>query len=102
MPLLKALDNKAELSAQTQADLQALQADLATALEADDRLRDCASKIISFGPKRSGPNVLISAVEGLECGSVWEEVQHHRKLRGDLRLENISSLGKETVPDIFL
>jgi len=92
VPLLKALDNKAELSAQTQADLQDLQVDLATALEADERLRDCASKIISFGPKRSGPNVLISAVEGLDCGSVWEEVHHHRKLRGDLRLENISSL----------
>lgn len=89
--LIKALASKTELSSQSQEDLELFQEQLATAAKEDDFLGANIKNIISFGPKRTGPNIFINSVPSLDTASVWVEAQSRKK--GDERLDLISSLG---------
>ena len=94
--LIKALGDRSNISTQTQTDLDQLRAELTTAAKDDDYLTSCIPGIISFGPKRVGPNILVLlGAEELEVSSVWQEPQHRRK--GDNRLEYLSSLGRDSL-----
>ena len=89
--LIKALANQSELSSQSQKDLVIFQDELATAAGDDAYLVANIKDIISLGPKRTGPNLLINCVPDLEIPSIW--VEHHSRKKGDNRTEFISSLG---------
>jgi len=86
--LLKALQDKMQISADTRDQLDKLRRELEVALEQDSLL--CVGRIIGFGPKRTGPNLLVSMLDDLEVNSIWDE--SHQRQRGDMRLESISNI----------
>jgi len=88
--LLKALSNGIELSSQSQTALLKLRNDLNDVAKNHDLLKDLIPSIISFGPKRVGPNVLINRVDGLDLETVWKEARPRSK--GDARVDHVSSL----------
>jgi ribosome assembly protein 1 len=69
--LLKALASKAELTSGAQQDIDELKARLAAAAQSEEALRACTDQILSFGPKRAGPNILVNAVPGLHVTPAW-------------------------------
>jgi ribosome assembly protein 1 len=87
--LLKALASTVELTIRAHSDIDEFKLRLEAIAEHDELLRGCVERILCFGPKRSGPNILVNSVPGLQLSSVWSRTTVNR---GDARLEAVSSV----------
>ena len=93
--ILKAVGEKSDLSAKAMTDLKEIREKMLEVLKEDasDTINlEMIDNIISFGPKRCGPNVFINQVPELKINSIWEGQEMRDKL--DKRVEYVSSLGK--------
>ena len=92
---MKAVGEKSDLSVKAKTDLEEIREKMITVLteNASDALNlEMIDNIISFGPKRCGPNVFINQVPELNINSIWEGQETRDK--SDKRIEYVSSLGK--------
>ena len=90
--ILKASSDQTKLSAKAKNDLEELKAKLLETINDSESLitAERIEKMISFGPKRCGPNVLINETSALNTGSVWTQIES--KDKSDPRIEYINSL----------
>ena len=89
--VLRALADKACISTQALADVEELRKDMKTFV--GDRFEPLmVDRIVSFGPRRTGPNILVNLAEDLDAGTVWTTTGGVTK-DVDKRKELISSLG---------
>lgn len=90
--ILKASSDQTKLSTKAKNDLEELKAKLLETINNSESLitAERIEKIISFGPKRCGPNVLINETSALNTGSVWTQIES--KDKSDTRIEYINSL----------
>jgi len=87
--LIKALGDKSNISSQTQEDVEKLKEEMKGLAGTDDFPVSFIDKILSFGPRRTGPNILVNLAEDLEVSTVWTEGPLKTE---DKRRENISNL----------
>jgi len=88
--VLRALADKACISTQALADVEELRKDMKTFV--GDRFEPLmVDRIVSFGPRRTGPNILVNLAEDLDAGTVWTTTGGVTK-DVDKRKELISSL----------
>merc|ERR1712200_130582 len=68
--VLRALADKACISTQALADVEELRKDMKTFV--GDRFEPLmVDRIVSFGPRRTGPNILVNLAEDLDAGTVF-------------------------------
>jgi len=87
--LIKALGDKSNISSQTQEDVEKLKEEMKGLAGTEDFPVSFIDKILSFGPRRTGPNILVNLAEDLEVSTVWTEGPLKTE---DKRRENISNL----------
>jgi ribosome assembly protein 1 len=71
--LLRALASGTELTSRTLEEIAALRTGLEAAVQEDEQLRGCVERILSFGPKRTGSNILVNSVPGLHVATAWSQ-----------------------------
>ena len=92
--LIKALGDKSNISSQTQEDVEKLKEEMKGLAGTEDFPVSFIDKILSFGPRRTGPNILVNLAEDLEVSTVWTEGPLKTE---DKRRENISNLGESVL-----
>ena len=91
--LLKALTSSAELTSRTLQEISELRTSLEASADQDEQLSGCVERILSFGPKRVGPNILVNNVPGLlQLTTAWCQEQRSKVRGGDGRPDYLSSL----------
>jgi ribosome assembly protein 1 len=86
--LLRALASGAELTSRTLEEIAALRTSLEAAAKEEEQLSGCVERILSFGPKRAGSNILVNSVAGLHVATAWSQ----DRVREDGRADYLSSV----------